>query len=84
MLLSGCSGWNVSLSDERTPSFRTLANISHFDDDKEALAFDIRKRDKSVMAERTFFQDGSVSASFIGGRHQRYRWMTGVKMDYRF
>jgi hypothetical protein len=85
-LLTGCSGWNISRSDERNGHFRTLANISHFDEntEKEALTFDIRKRERSIMAERTFYENGAVSASFIGGRHRQYRWMTGIVIDYSF
>lgn len=85
-LLTGCSGWNVTLSEERTNHFRTLATLSHFDQntEKEALAFDIRKRDHSIMAEKTLAQEGPLRASFIAGRHKDYRWMTGITLDYSF
>lgn len=81
LLLSGCSGWDVTLSEERNPHFRTLATLTP---EQEALAFDIRKRDQSVMAEKTFYEEGPVSASFTAGRHREYRWMSGIVLNYSF
>ncbi len=85
-VLSGCSGWDVSLSQERTSHFRTLATFTHHDDnpDDKAFAMDLRKRDQSVMMEKTFYKDGDLSASFTGGRHRQQRWMAGLSLNYSF
>jgi hypothetical protein len=84
VLLSGCSGWNVSLSDNTNAHFRTLANLTPEQGDKEALAFDIRKRPQSIMAGKTLYQNGDFSVSANAGRHRQYRWMAGLTFDYAF
>ncbi len=84
LTLSGCSGWNFNLSDEKNAHFRTLATVSTQDQDKEDLAFAVRKRDKCVMAEKTFYEDGAFSASFTGGRHREHKWMSGISLNYAF
>lgn len=85
LLLSGCGGgWNIVRSEERTPHFRTLAVVSPEEADKQDLAFAVRKREKSVMAEKTLYDDGNLSAAFVGGRHRKQHWMTGFSLNYAF
>ena len=85
-ILSGCSGWDVSLSDEKTPQSRKLATITHFDEDPddEAFAFDLMKRPKSIMAEKKFYEDGKFSASFAAGHKRQQHWITGINLNYSF
>jgi hypothetical protein len=85
LLLTGCgSGWHIARSEERTPHFRTLAVVSPEEEDKQELAFAVRKREKSVMAEKILYDDGQASAALTTGRHKTYRWMAGISLHYAF
>jgi len=86
LALSGCSGWHVALSEERTPHFRTLAIFTPEEEDKQDLAFALRKRPHRIMAEKTLFQSngGDFSASLACGHHRQQKWMAGVTLNYAF
>jgi hypothetical protein len=81
--LCSCSEIRLSLSDERNAHYRTLANIQApaFEQD---YSFDIRKRDRSIMAETTFFRSDDWSGDFVAGRSKDYKWMTGIILRYEF
>jgi hypothetical protein len=86
-LLTACgSGWDITTpAIKKTSHFRTLASLTPASGaDKGVYSFEIRKRNKAIMAEKVLYQNGDFSASLIGGRHKKYRWMTGLGLNYNF
>jgi hypothetical protein len=79
--LTGCSSLNVTLSDEKTNKYRTFASIDPSFTDQD---FEIRKRDRNIMAETTLFKQDDWSAQWMAGRHREQKWMTGVVLRYEF
>lgn len=83
LLLAGCSNFSVTIDKQKTPHYRHYATISSGDED-DSTSFDIRKRNRSIQAEKLLYKEGQFSASAIAGRHRQQRWMSGLYLSYEF
>ena len=80
--LSAC-GISIDVSKEKTPHYRTFADIDYNPNEDDSNVY-IRKRYKTVMAEKTLFKGEKSTASLALGRHRDHKWMTGLFWQYQF
>lgn len=87
--LTGCNGWDVNVGGQKTAHSRVLASFHHIDADDEAdlvdgMKFDLIRRQKNIVAEKKFYENGDFNASFSAGHHRRQRWVAGINLNYSF
>lgn len=88
-ILSGCSGWDVSLNGKKTAHSRVLASFHHIDENDEAdltdgMKFDLVRRQKHILLEKHFYKEGDFTASFAAGHRRQQRWVAGISLNYSF
>lgn len=84
-LLSSCSngGLNLYVSDEKTAHYRTFARITDAEE-TEKVHFEVKKRDRQVMAEKEFYKEKNTSMSVAAGKHKDKNWSAGMVFRYGF
>lgn len=84
LLLGACSnGVSLYVSDEKNSHYRTFVRITDVED-TEKVWFNIRKRDRQVVAEKELFHRKKTSLSIAGGKDKDKDWSGGLVLRYNF
>lgn len=70
-------------SKERNNHARVFATVTDAED-TDAVHFSVIKRDRQIMAERSFWRGEESRASVEMGRHTDRRWSGSVTMRWNF
>lgn len=76
---------SLYLSKEKNNHYRTFARVTDAED-TERVHFEVRKRDREVIAERELFisDDGKRALCATGGRHKDKDWSGSLVMRWNF
>lgn len=84
LLLSGCGeGVNLYASTDREAYSRTFVRFTDAEDTDKVL-FEVKKRPREVIAEKTLYKDEKNDVALSGGKHKDKNWSLGLMWHYHF
>lgn len=74
---------SLYVSQEKNNHYRTFARITDVEDTGK-VHFEIRKRDREVIAERALYKGEDTTLYVTGGKHKDKDWATGIVFRWNF
>ena len=84
LFLTSCSdGVSLYVTKEKNNHYRTFARITDAED-TEKVHFEVKKRHREVIAERTLYKGDDSALCVTAGKHKDKDWGTGLVWRWNY